>query len=208
MGQQRKRRQDLPPHGHHRHKNQGREAQGEALQNLRRAGLYLEIAPSGGKWWRFKYRFDKKEKRLSLGVYPGITLAVARERRDEARRLLANGIDPSEHRKSANQAKSNNLENTFEIVAREWHAKQSKTWSKDYAEKVIRRFELHVFPWLGSRSIAEIKVPNPLKVLHRVEGTAIETAHRAMQTSGQVFRYAIATGRAEESTLCEHHGSG
>lgn len=160
-------------------------------------GLYLEIAPSGGKWWRFKYRFDKKEKRLSLGVYPDITLAVARERRDEARRLLANGIDPSEHRKSANQAKSNNLENTFEIVAREWHAKQSKTLSKDYAEKVIRRFELHVFPWLGSRPIAEIKVPDLLKVLHRVEGTAIETAHRAMQTSGQVFRYAIATGRAD-----------
>lgn len=160
-------------------------------------GLYLEISPSGGKWWRFKFRFDKKEKRLSLGVYPDITLAVARERRDEARKLLANGVDPGEHRKAAKQTKAGSLENSFEVVAREWHTKQSNTWSKDYAEKVIRRFEIHVFPWLGSRPIADIRVPELLKVLQRIEGRAVETAHRAMQTCGQVFRYAIATGRAE-----------
>lgn len=160
-------------------------------------GLYLEVAPSGGKWWRFKYRFHKKEKRLSLGVYPDVTLAAARDRRDDARKLLANGIDPSEHRKSANQAKSNNPADSFEAVAREWHVKQSNTWSRDYADKVIRRFELHIFPWLGARPIADIKVPELLKTLHRIEGRAIETAHRAMQTCGQVFRYAIATGRAE-----------
>lgn len=160
-------------------------------------GMYLEIAPSGGKWWRFKYRFDKKEKRLSLGVYPDITLAVARERRDEARKLLANGVDPGENRKAAKQSKAGDLKNSFEVVAREWHAKQSNTWSKNYAKKVIRRFEIHVFPWLGSRPIADLKVPELLKVLQRVEGRAAETAHRAMQTSGQVFRYAIATGRAE-----------
>lgn len=160
-------------------------------------GMYLEISPSGGKWWRFKYRVQKKEKRLSLGVYPDITLAVARERRDEARKLLANGVDPGENRKAAKQTKAGDLKNSFEVVAREWHARQSHTWSKDYAEKVIRRFEIHVFPWLGSRPIADLKVPELLKVLQRIESRAVETAHRSLQTCSQVFRYAIATGRSE-----------
>lgn len=160
-------------------------------------GLYLEIAPSGGKWWRFKYRFHNKEKRISLGVYPDVSLAAARERRDEARRLLANGIDPSQHRQATKQAKAGLLENGFETVTREWHAKQLKVWSASHADKVIRRFERDVFPWVGSRPIADITAPELLKVLRRIEGRALETAHRAMQTCGQVFRYAIATGRAE-----------
>ncbi len=160
-------------------------------------GLYLEIAPAGGKWWRFKYRFDKKEKRLSLGVYPDVTLAVARDRRDEARRLLANGIDPSQHRQATKKTKAGLLENSFEAVAREWHAKQSKVWSANHADKVIRRFERDVFPWIGSRPIADITTPELLTVLQRIERRALETAHRAMQTCGQVFRYAVATGRAE-----------
>lgn len=160
-------------------------------------GLYLEISPGGGKWWRFKYRFDKKEKRLSLGVYPDVSLATARERRDEARKLLANSVDPSQRRKAAKQTKAGLLQNSFEAVTREWHTKQSKIWSPSHAEKVIRRFERDVFPWLGSKPISEITTPELLAVLHRVEHRVVETAHRAMQTCGQVFRYAIATGRAE-----------
>lgn len=170
-------------------------------------GLYLEISPSGGKWWRLKYRFDKKEKRLSLGVYPDVSLAVARERRDEARKLLANGADPSQHRKAAKQTKAGLLQNSFEAVTREWHTKQTKIWSPSHAEKVIRRFERDVFPWIGSRPIADITTPELLKVLHRIEGRAVETAHRAMQTCGQVFRYAIATARAEYDITASMRGA-
>jgi integrase len=161
-------------------------------------GMYLEISPAGGKWWRFKYRFAGKERRISLGVYPDVSLAAAREKREEARRQVAAGIDPGEQRKAAKVALVESTENTFEAIAREWFGLFSTRWVKGHADKIIRRLELNVFPWLGSRPIKAITAPELLAVLRRIESRgANETAHRALQVCGRVFRYAIATGRAE-----------
>ena len=158
-------------------------------------GMYLEISPAGGKWWRFKYRFAGKERRISLGVYPDVPLAAAREKREEARRQVAAGIDPGEQRKAAKVALVESTENTFEAIAREWFGLFSTQWVKGHADKIIRRLELNVFPWLGSRPIKAITAPELLAVLRRVESRgANETAHRALQVCGRVFRYAIATG--------------
>ena len=170
-------------------------------------GLYLEVAPSGGKWWRLKFRFDGKEKRLSLGVYPEVSLASARERRDEARKLLANGVDPSAHRKAHKMARVEARGNSFEVVAREWYEKQKPTWAENHAEKIIRRLERDVFPWLGTRPISDIQPPELLTTLRRIESRAVETAHRALQNCGQVFRYAVATGRAERDITADLKGA-
>jgi integrase len=161
-------------------------------------GLYIEVAPTGGKWWRLKYRYDGKEKRLSLGVYPDVSLKDARQRRDDARKLLANGVDPSENRKAIKAAKTERGANSFEIIAREWFAKNSTSWSENHSSRIIQRLERDIFPWIGSRPIAEIKAQELLTTLRRIEERgAVETAHRAHQNCGQVFRYAVATGRAE-----------
>ena len=161
-------------------------------------GMYLEITPKGGKWWRFKYWFDGKERRMSLGVYPDVSLADAREKREEARRKVAAGIDPGEQRKAEAVALIETVENSFEAVAREWFDMFSKPWAKGHADKIIRRLELYIFPWLGARPIKAITAQELLAVLRRIEGRgANETAHRAMQVCGRVFRYAVATGRAE-----------
>jgi integrase len=159
-------------------------------------GLYLEISASGAKLWRLKYRFGGKEKRLALGIYPDISLANARERRDDARKLLANEIDPGEHRKVQRAAKAERATNSFEAVAREWLAKYSPRWASSHSSKIVKRLENDVFPWIGPRPIADITPPEILKVLHRIEGRgAHDTAHRALQNCGQVFRYGVATGR-------------
>jgi integrase len=160
-------------------------------------GLYLLVAPSGGKWWRLDYRHDGKRKTLSMGVYPEVGLKDARARRDEARKLLANHVDPGESRKAQKAARSEGVENSFEAVAREWIAKYSPTWATSHSSKIICRLENDVFPWIGSRPIAEITPPQVLDVLRRIEARgALDTAHRAHQNCGQVFRYAVATGRA------------
>ena len=161
-------------------------------------GMYFEIAPSGGKWWRFKYRIDGKEKRISLGVYPDVGLAEARDKRDAARKLVAAGIDPAGHRKVEKVALEESTENTFEVIAREWFSMFSKYWVAGHSDKIIRRLELYVFPWIGARPIKAITAPELLAVLRRVESRgANETAHRALQVCGRVFRFAVATGRAE-----------
>ncbi|MBF0131159.1 MAG: integrase arm-type DNA-binding domain-containing protein [Magnetococcales bacterium] len=161
-------------------------------------GLYLEVTPSGGKLWRLKYRFGGKEKRLAFGVYPEVSLKQARERRDEARRLLAEGIDPGEHRKITRAMDKSRTEDTFEAVAREWFSKFSPTWAETHSSKIIRRLEVDIFPWLGGRPVKEISALELLTVLRRIEDRgALDTAHRAKQNCGQVFRYAVATGRAE-----------
>ena len=171
-------------------------------------GLYLEISPKGGKWWRFKYRYRGKEKRLSLGVYPDISLKDARERRDDARKLVANGIDPSEHRKSMKAAAEERASNSFEAVAREWFAKHKRNWVPSHADRIIRRLERDIFPWLGGSPIAEIAAPKLLDVIRRIEQRgALETAHRALQNCGQVFRYAVATGRAERDPSGDLRGA-
>jgi integrase len=176
-------------------------------------GLFLLIHPNGSKYWRFKYRFDGKEKLLALGVYPDIPLATrfkkseigesvkikgARELRDEARELLAQGIDPGANRKAHKAAKQGQAANSFEVIAREWFAKFSHEWAPSHADKIIKRLEKDVFPWMGNRPISEIKPPELLAVIRRTESRgALDTAHRVKQNCGQVFRYAVATGRAE-----------
>jgi len=171
-------------------------------------GLYLEITPTGGKYWRLKYRIGGKEKRLSLGVYPDVPLAKARERRDEARKRLADGIDPSEHRKATKAARSDRAANSFEVVAREWYGKLAPTWNPAHGDRIIRRLERDIFPWIGGRPVAEVTAPELLAVLRRIEARgAVETAHRALGNCGQVFRYAIATGRAERDPSSDLRGA-
>ena len=119
-------------------------------------GMYLEISPAGGKLWRLKYRFGKKEKRLALGSYPDVPLAKARERRDEARRLLADGIDPGEHRKATKSMQAGLAANTFEVIAREWHAKVASNQAETTYTKRLRFLEGDVFPFIGHRPIAEL----------------------------------------------------
>lgn len=160
------------------------------------AGLYLEIAPAGGKWWRLKYRHDGKEKRLSLGVYPDVSLKDARDRRDAARKLLANGVDPGAHRKAMKSARAERAANSFEAVAREWLAKHAANWAQSNKDRVTRLFERDIFPWIGATPIADVLAPELLALLRRIEARgALETAHRALGYCGQVFRYATATGR-------------
>jgi integrase len=161
-------------------------------------GMYLEISPKGGKWWRLKYWFDGRERRMSLGVYPDVSLADAREKREEARRKVAAGIDPAEQRKAEAIALVESIENSFEAIAREWFGLFSKQWVPGHADKIIRRLELNVFPWIGTRPVKAITAPELLAVLRRMESRgANETAHRALQVCGRVFRFAVATGRAE-----------
>lgn len=158
-------------------------------------GLYLLVSIKGGKWWRFDYRYNGKRKTISMGTYPDTSLAAARGRRDDARKLVANGIDPSIHRK-IEKAKAG--KDTFEAISREWYSKYSPNWSKNHGSRILRRLERDVFPWLGSRPVNDISPPELLTALRRIENRgAIETAHRALQNCGQIFRYAIATARAE-----------
>jgi integrase len=171
-------------------------------------GLYLEVTPPGGKVWRFKYRFNGKEKRIGFGKYPDVGLKEARERREEARKLLASGVDPSENRKTQKAAVALREANNFERIAREWFTRYSPTWAVSHAKVVIRRLEKDIFPWLGSRAIAEITAPELLAVIRKVEGRgALETAHRELGICGQVFRYAVATGRAERDPSGDLRGA-
>lgn len=181
-------------------------ARGRTFKLFDSGGLYVEVSPRGGKWWRWKYRFAGKERRLSLGVYPDVSLKAARAKRDDMRRELAAGIDPGQARK-ARQVSLAGAE-TFEAIAREWHAKFSFGWVPSHAERIARRLERDLYPWLGARPIGEIKAPELLAVLRRIEGRgAQETAHRAMQNCGQVFRYAVATGRAERDPTADLRGA-
>lgn len=171
-------------------------------------GLYLLIQPNGGKWWRLDYRMAGKRKTLSMGTYPDVGLALARERRDEARKLLAQDIDPGENRKAQKAAQQSRAANSFEVIAREWFAKISPHWAKSHADKIIARLENDLFPWLGGKPIAELKAPEILACLRRIEERgAIDTAHRALQNCGQIFRYAISTGRAEHNIAADLRGA-
>ena len=170
-------------------------------------GLFLLITPSGGKLWYLKYRFDKKEKKISLGAYPEISLVDVRERRDRARKQLANGIDPGAVKKAQKQAVTAETE-TFEVIAREWHNRQSSVWVSAYADKMIKSLERSIFPWLGQLPISGIKAPELLMALRRIESKGtLETAHRMRFICGQVFRYAIATGRAERDPATDLRGA-
>jgi integrase len=171
-------------------------------------GLFLLLNPNGGKWWRLKYRIDGKEKLLSLGTYPEVSLKDARERREEARRLLAAGVDPSVHRQATKAAREAENANTFEVVGREWFGKQSPNWAPSHAEKVLARLENDLFPYLGKRPIGAITAPELLAALRRIEERgAVDTSHRARQNCSQIFRYAIATGRADRDPATDLKGA-
>lgn len=171
-------------------------------------GLFLLVSPNGSKYWRLKYRYIGKEKLLAFGTYPDIGLKDARERRDEARKLLAQEIDPAAYRKAQKAAKRERAGNSFEVIAREWFAKHSPGWALSHSSKIIRRLELHVFPWLGGNPIAEITAQEVLTALRRIENLgSLETAHRAKTNVSQVFRYAVATGRAERDPTSDLRGA-
>lgn len=143
-------------------------------------GLSLEITPTGTKHWRFRYRFNGTANMLALGPYPLVSLKEARERRDETRRLLDQGVDPAQARKAAKEGEAEDAE-TFERVAREWWAKFLPTWSEKHGAQIIRRLELNVFPWIGHRPIKELTAPEVLALARRVESRgALEMAHRTV----------------------------
>jgi integrase len=174
-------------------------------------GMFLLIATSGGKRWRFKYRFGGKEKQLALGTYPDISLQEARKKRHEARNLLAHGIDPGAEKKAMKESRAVQtfiVENSFESVAREWHAKFSGQWTPGHAATIMDRLSRDVFPWLGTKPVSEVRPLDLLAVLRRVEGRgALETAHRIRTICGQVLRYATATGRAERDFAADLRGA-
>src|SRR6266481_8733810 len=167
-------------------------------------GLHLLITPRGGRWLRIKFRFDGKAQMLSLGVYPDVSLKQARERRDEMHRDRANGINPAAKRR----AERHRSADTFETVAREWFAKHAPTWVKSHSSKVIRRLELYLFPWIGAYLIARLSAPDILQCLRRVETAAkLETVKRVLQHCSRIYRYAIATGRAERNPAIDLQGA-
>ena len=171
-------------------------------------GLFLFVKPNGSKSWRFKYRFAGKEKLLSIGLYPEVSLAYARDARDKARKLLIEKIDPALTKQASKRAAKLTAENSFESIAREWFIKHSSKWTPSHGERIIRRLEKDIFPWLGRRPIIEMTAEELLNTLRRIESRgAIETAHRAHQNCGQVFRYAIATGRAEQDVTLGLRGA-
>jgi len=170
-------------------------------------GLYLLVNKTG-KYFRFDYRYAGKRKTLALGVYPDVKLADAREKRNDSRRLLQNNVDPAQYRKETKAMQQEQATNSFEAVSREWFTKNKHVWTEGHSRTIIRRLELNIFPWLGMKSIASITAPEILAVLRRIENRgAIETAHRVKQICGQVFRYTIATGRAERDPSADLRGA-
>jgi integrase len=170
-------------------------------------GLYLLCTPSGGRLWRLKYRFDGKSKGLSLGKYPDVSLLDARQRRDEARRHLANKVDPGDVRRAQREVQSAEID-TFAVISGEWFNKFSSAWSEKYRSIISRRLEIDINPFIGTRPIAAITAPELLAVLRRAEARGcIDTAHRLRSITGLVFRYAVATGRAERDPSGDLRGA-
>ncbi|MCL1926081.1 MAG: integrase arm-type DNA-binding domain-containing protein [Syntrophorhabdaceae bacterium] len=171
-------------------------------------GLYIHVSAAGGKLWRMAYRFKGKQKTLSIGAYPAVSLVDARRQRQDAKVLIVQGIDPSAHKKAVKASIRAETENTFEVVAREWYSKYKDAWADSHGKKIITRLENDIFPLVGSKIISSVTAPELLEALRRIEARgAIETAHRAMQNCGQIFRYAIATGRAERDTAADLRGA-
>ncbi len=167
------------------------------------------VTPTGSKLWKLKYRFEGIEKKLSFGSFPEISLADARTERDKARKQIkTDKIDPGILKNSIKRSKKLASESSFEAIAREWHAKFTPKWTKGHGERILIRLEQDIFPWIGKRPLSEVTAPEILSALRRVESRgAIETAHRISQICGQVFRYAIATGRAERNPTADLKGA-
>ena len=170
--------------------------------------LYLEITPCGSKLWRLKYRFNSKEKRLSFGPYPEVTLVKARELQLAARRLLIAGIDPAEQKRQAKRAAIVASTHTFEVVAQEWFSKFFKGCAKNHSSNVQQRLKNDILPWLGSHPIASIEADELLETIRRIESRgALASAHRCLRICGKVFRYASATGRAKRNPAADLRGA-
>lgn len=170
-------------------------------------GLFLLVTPSGGKYWRLKYFFGAKEKLLALGVYPEVNLADARDRRSQARKVLATGNDPGEAKKEARRLLLQKQGNTFEMVAREWHSNRRPKWTPKYASKTLRRLELDIFPRLGTRAIADITTQELLSAVRKIEERGPDLAHRVLQVCGQIFSYAVITERAPTNPAASLRGA-
>ncbi len=171
-------------------------------------GMYLMIHPNGGKYWRLRYKLAGKEKTLALGTYPTVSLAEARDKRFDAKKQLSNGIDPSQEKKQKKLQQYINAENSFENIARDWYQKNYAKWKPRHANYILKRLEADIFPVIGSRPINEIKTPELLATIQKVEKRgALDIAKRALQTSGQVFRYAIAIGKAEHDISANLKGA-
>ena len=171
-------------------------------------GMYMLVNPNGSKYFRYNYRFDSKRLTLSLGVYPTISLKEARDKRDTAIKQIAGGINPSENKKAVKQSRAESLSNSFEVIAREWYERNMTDKSEHHQKRAMSLFQRDIFPYLGSKPITDIKAIELLTALRRIEArNAIETAHRALQICGQVFRYAIATGRTERDITPDLRGS-
>ncbi len=171
-------------------------------------GLYLLVKVTGAKYWRFNYRFEGKQKTLSLGTYPDVSLKDAREQHAVARGLLQKEIDPSAYKKTTRQTRLQQVANRFELVAIEWHSQQLGKWDAEYATGILRRLEKHVFPYLGSMPITDITPPDVLKVLRRIEAQGKgETTQRCLQFCSQVFRYGVASGILESDPTRDLRGA-
>ena len=171
-------------------------------------GMYLLVNPNGSKYFRLKYRYTGKEKVLALGVYPDIGLKMAREKRDSARELLANGIDPSDHKKITKRLQLDNANNSFQAIALEWYERNLSDRSESHKKRTTRLLQNDLFPYLGNQPIADIKPVELLAVLRKFEArNAISTAHKALQICGQIFRYAVATGRIDRDITPDLRGS-
>jgi integrase len=171
-------------------------------------GLYLQVDPNGSKFWRLKYRFADRERKLCLGRYPEVSLAKAREHQFEARRLLADDVDPGEQRKQAKRSAKIAAASSFEAIAREWFLKFSCRWAESHGSKVLLRMENDLFPWLKSRPISAIEADELLETLRRIEARgALDSAHRCLGYCSQIFRYAIATGRARRNPAADLRGA-
>lgn len=171
-------------------------------------GLYLEIHPTGAKYWRLKYRYAGKEKRIAIGVYPTVTAKQAREKAQDEKRKLSDGRDPLAERKAEKLISREAAANSFEAIAREWMIRQAPEVSANHLAKVLGRLEKNLFPWIGDRPIAELAAPELLATLRRVEARgAIHTAKRLLQYAGQILRYGIATGRCQRDIAADLKGA-
>lgn len=168
-------------------------------------GMYL-LVNKVGKYWRMNYRYLGKNKTLALGIYPDVSLKDARERRDSAKALIAKGVDPSDNKRAVKAANVVNCTNSFEVLAREWLTSHMRDMSVSHKVKTVRRFELYLFPWLGKKPIADITPHELLTVVKRIHNK-LETSHRVLNAAGQVFRYAVQTGRAPRDITSDLRGA-
>lgn len=171
-------------------------------------GLFLLVNTNGSRWWRYSYRFDGKQKTISLGVYPDVSLKDARDKHAEARKMLAQGSDPSANRKLEKATRIEDGKNSFEFLARDWVATHLKSLTQSHKDRTLKRFEHYLFPWIGNQPIKSIKAPDLLDCLRRIQKlNKIETAHRTLQATGQVFRYAVQQGLAIRDITVDLRGA-